>query len=260
MLKYYENCSDLYVEQVCTSASFQPAAQILRQCLAIGKLRTKITKPYACIDEYGPIAERHLLDILLEAQEIDLKFERWEHTLTARWLRKTAGHKLSSMLEVNIDFYSDIQAGKVWNQYRCARILLHESIIDTLEKLGSINTVSEHECVPGMKRSAQIITTLLSAICDSIPFHLQQIDSNGNLTTYNSQRILGGEHLLWPLDVVFHSQWSNESQRSQARKALEEIGTTLGLGQASKSLQLGDSMPLSLFKPTSPHLMASPKA
>ena len=260
MLKYHADCSDLYAEQICCSASLQPAAQILRQCVAIGNLRGRIDSLHACNYEFESTAEHYLLNIFQEAQEIDSTFEAWEQGLAGWWLRRTATHKLSSVLEVNIDFYSDIQVGKVWNQYRCARIFLHEAIIDALEKPGSIDTINRHEIVSRMKRCAHVITTMLSAICDSIPFHLQQVDCSGNLVAHTSQRVLGGEHLLWPLDVVFHSQWSTENQRSQARKALEEIGTSLGLMQALKSIQINDGTPPSLLKAAGSHLMGSPKA
>ncbi|KIW70549.1 hypothetical protein PV04_02807 [Phialophora macrospora] len=243
VLKYYEDCSELYAEQVCCCASAQPAARVLRQCLAIGKLRSTVANLRALGYEHDTATESHWFIALREAQAIDLRFDDWEHDLTERWHRKTATHKLSSVLEVNVDFYSDIQVGKVWNQYRCARIVLHEVIIEILENLIAINTCSRHELVYTIKQSAQTITTMLSAICDSIPFHLQQVDSNGRLVTLTSQRVLGGEHLLWPLDVVFRSQWSNEYQRSQARKALEEIGTCFGLRQASISIQHGDVLP-----------------
>jgi hypothetical protein len=195
--------------------------------------------------ESDTATESHWFNVLREAQAIELRFREWEHGLTERWHRKTATHNLSSMLEVNIDFYSDIQVGKVWNQYRCARIVLHEVIIEILENLIAINPCSRHKLVYSIKQSAQTITTMLSAICDSIPFHLQQVDSYGRLVTLTSQRVLGGEHLLWPLDVVFHSQWSNDYQRTQARKALEEIGICFGLRQASISIQLGNASNLS---------------
>ena len=177
------------------------------------------------------------LKALHEAEEIDLRLEEWEKCLPDRWLCRSATHSLLTMLQVNLDYYSDIQVGKVWNQYRCARILLHETIIEILECLLFISSNSRDNLVRKMKRSAQTITTLLSAICDSIPFHLRRVNSRGDSVSQTSQRVLGGEHLLWPLDVVYHSHWSNASQRSQARKALEEISNFLGLRQAAKSMQ-----------------------
>ncbi|EXJ68434.1 uncharacterized protein A1O5_08226 [Cladophialophora psammophila CBS 110553] len=183
------------------------------------------------------------LDVLQEAEEIDRRFEEWERSLTGRWLPMTTIHTISNALEVTVDFYSDVQVGKVWNQYRCARIVLHELIFEIVENLVCICTSIREGVVPKVQRSAQTINTLLSAICNSIPFHLQRVDSKGDLVAQTVQRVLGGEHLLWPLDVVLHSRWSNSSQPTQARKALEEIGTSLGLKQASKAIQQKQELP-----------------
>lgn len=241
MLDSYQNWSELYDERVCNRASAQPAAEILRHCVAIGKLRSTLASLASPTYKSAHAVELLWLKTLQEAEDIDRRLEEWECSMTGRWLRKTAKHNLSGVIEVTIDFYSDIQVGKIWNQYRCARIVLHEIMIAIWEKLLSIDGCSKHKLVSSLRRSVQVISTLLSAICDSIPFHLQRINSRGELVAQTTQRVLGGEHLLWPLDLVFHSRWSTDSQRSQARKALEEIGTCFGLRQASKSIQLEDT-------------------
>ena len=212
---------------------------MLQHCSSIGNLRTTVANLRTSTDQ-AEIAGNSLtswLKALQEAEEIDLRLEEWEKFLPDRWLCRSATHGLLTMLQGNLDYYSDIQVGKVWNQYRCARILLQETIVEILECLVFISSNTRDNLVRKMQRSAQTITTLLSAICDSIPFHLRKIDSRGEPMTQTSQRVLGGEHLLWPLDVVYHSHWSNASQRRQARKALEEISTFLGLRQAARSMQ-----------------------
>lgn len=174
------------------------------------------------------------LHILLRAEDIDQALQVWESSLTGRWCRRTSKHPLSTTMNVNVDFYNDMQVGKVWNQYRCSRIILHECRIEILERLSS----GRQNAVRGIMQSGQIISSLLSDICDSIPFHLRQIDSKGALTSQTSQRVLGAEHLLWPLEVVYRSAWSADSQRSQARDVLRDVNTGLGLAQAAKTLML----------------------
>ncbi|OQU98813.1 hypothetical protein CLAIMM_04541 [Cladophialophora immunda] len=237
VLKHYPEWSELCEEQVCHRASAEPAAEILRCCLAVGKLRTSVENLSNVLVGSATNIQMVWLDALQGAEEIDRRFEEWERSLTGRWLPMTTSHSLSDVLDATMDFYNDIQVGKVWNQYRCARIALHELIIEIVENVVYICPSSRQNVVPKVKRSAQTITNMLSAICDSIPFHLQRVDSRGQLVTQTAQRVLGGEHLLWPLDVVLHSRWSNNSQRTQAHKALEEIGTSLGLKQASKTIQ-----------------------
>lgn len=242
VLKHYQNWAGLYAEQLCSSASARPAAAILRQCLAIGRLRNAIANLSDLQVGRATSRQSLWLDALEEAEEIDQQLEEWEAGMTGRWRRCHATHLLSNTtIEVDIEYYSDIQVGKVWNQCRCARISLHEAILQILEQLISMG-VGE-QLMPKVRRSARVITSMLSAICDSIPFHLQQVDSRGELMPQTSMRVLGGEHLLWPLEVVFTSPWSTDSQRDRARKTLEEIGTGLGLRQASRAISLKSLTP-----------------
>ncbi len=250
MLKYYQDWSGLFAEQLCARASAKPAAEILRQCLAIGKLRSAINNLSNLQVGTATHLQNLWLDGLDEAEAIDRELEEWERGLTGRWRRQTINHRLLlTMIEVTLEFYNDIQVGKVWNQYRCARIFLHETIIQIAEHLLSTGGLDDRErLVHQIKDSAKMITTSLSAICESIPFHLQQVDSKGNLVTQTPMKVLGGEHLLWPLEVVFMSPWSSDSQRAQSCKALQEIGSSLGLLQASKTVLRELDKPTKIFE------------
>ena len=243
MLNYYADWSELCGEHLCSRASARPAVDVLGQCLAIGKLQNA-TKDLCGLKIGSAFSMQSLwLDALNEAEDIDRQLEEWEKSMSGRWQRRNAVHRLSfTTIEVRIEYYSDIQIGKVWNQCRCARISLHITLIQILEHLICLTPDLRDKLVSKLKRSAQIITTMLAAICDSIPFHLQQIDSQGELLTQTSLRVLGGEHLLWPLEVVFTNPWSTDSQRSQAKKILEETGTSLGLRQASRVVARGNAV------------------
>ena len=176
-------------------------------------------------------------DALDEAELINESLQNWVGGLAGRWQRRQTTHQLpNTTIDITFEYFDDIQVGKVWNQYRCARILLHETTIQIAERLLSAHKPNgSQKLVRMIKSSARTIASLLGAICESIPFNLLQVDSKGNLVTNSAMKVLGGEHLLWPLEVVFLSPWATSTQRNQARSALQEIGG-LGLRQASKTI------------------------
>lgn len=173
---------------------------------------------------------------LENANIVESNISSWERSLDEQWKRKTTYNFLPNMVEVSFDYYSDLQIGKVWNQYRCARIILSESIILVLKRLMHLDPSRSQACLADMFRSIKLIRIMLSGIYDSIPFHMQQVGTHGELVTSSSMKLLGGEHLLWPLDFLLHNYWSSEKETVRALTILQHIGE-LGLGQASKIAQ-----------------------
>lgn len=146
-------------------------------------------------------------------------------------------HCLHDSIEISLDYYDNIQIGKIWNQYRCARIVLSENILLILNQLVLLETKRGQEWLSETSRCIKVIKTMLSGIYDSIPFHLQEISPRGEMIKSMSMQVLGGEHLLWPLGVLLHNFWSGEHERTRAWRTLDTINTKLGLRQASKIVQ-----------------------
>lgn len=224
--------------------------------MAIGRLRTAITSLSSLLIGTASHIRSLWLDALHDADDIDARLQAWESRLTGRWRgrRRLVYHRA-------VEVYDDIQVAKVWNQARCAHIALHECIIEIIGHIASLSLsgyspdgggAAENEIETDIshriQRSGRTIATLVSGICESIPFHLQQIDPQGEWVTPQtgqtpSMKGLGGEHLLWPLEVVCLSPWSIEAQRMEARKTLEEIGGGLGWRRASRAISRVDAIP-----------------
>lgn len=75
--------------------------------------------------------------------------------------------------------YRSIAASSMWNNYRCARILVHEIIIDAVQRL-AVATLDD----PGSQRctlanqSRRIVQQLTEDICASVPFYLGLSENN----------------------------------------------------------------------------------
>ena len=177
---------------------------------------------------------RNWLDAYGEAEATEQRLQQWEKDLPGRWRRRATFHQLSSSMRNSVDVYDDLQVAKVWNQYRCARIILHEVTLQILERSEFDNRIPGQTLTTKIISSTQIITAMLSGICDSISFHQGNTDGQDTSWTRVSQKVLSGEHLLWPLSVVLRCPWSNGLQRDQARRTLELIGRELGISRASK--------------------------
>lgn len=145
--------------------------------------------------------------------------------------------------------YSSIAAVSMWNNYRCARILVREIIVDALRAAG----LNQHKAL--VDESRQIGTQLVDEVCASVPFYLDTAihcaKPGGNLGTTNSSdhgprppSALatagpgGAITLQWPLLIAANSGFAPREQREWIIGCLDRIGRGMGIGQASAMAQL----------------------
>ena len=210
-----------------------PAGEMLVLCANIGLLRQRYR-------ESKPSSQDALLNFLAEGKEIESQLLNWTHRLEPWWQRHTSIIESADGQYTTVDYYSNIQISKVWNQYRCGHQLLLETMIKAALELGKL----EHceQTFKGYLRrlvqsSQEQVESLMDGICDSIFFHLQRIDQEGRLCEGNSNGVIGATALIWPLKMVLSCESSNEQQTCRARKALWEIGDDIGIREATLFVQ-----------------------
>lgn len=145
--------------------------------------------------------------------------------------------------------YRSIAAVSMWNNYRCARILVREIIVDALRAAGSL----QHKTL--IDESRQIGAQLVDEVCASVPFFLDTAihcaKPDGNLGTTNSSDrghrrpsslatagTGGAITLQWPLLIAANSGFAPCAQREWIIGCLDSIGRGMGIGQASAMAQL----------------------
>jgi hypothetical protein len=152
--------------------------------------------------------------------------------------------------------YKSIAASSMWNNYRCARILIQELILDTLDDISA----STERNIAFPQRHAlelqcrQTALQLVEDICASVPFSLgsemeMEMASNksaGSAAANNPASAgvaisgSGGLTLMWPLLVAANSGVAPKDLRDWIAGSLNKIGYSMGINQAlamSKLLQ-----------------------
>ena len=215
------------------------AAMVYRWCVEIGRLSEVASSLLSSNSWLQSDLETALLGVIETARRLESSMQNWYICGGPRWSYQSTELPSPVGEQTTADYYADVQVAKVWNQYRAARIILHRIILDAAGRLQVLKT--EPRCESGIlaaisQESESIVTSMLTGICDSIPFHLQRIDSVGRQCSSQSQQVLGGCALIWPLDTVLRCRWSKVVHRHLAAQALTEVGQTVGVGQALVSL------------------------
>ena len=210
------------------------AAMVLAECINIQQLRLKsfdmLSRPPDSVPEYLSRFTR----ILDTAEKIDTRLTQLAFHFGGRWdVNQTTLPARTEKLAPNGYYYHDIQVAKVWNQRRSARIALHEFLLAKFEELKGryqFREIDNWEVLS--RRSVEIIASMSSEICASIPFHLRRVDADGRKCSSDAQQVAGGCALIWPLETVANCRYIDENHRLMARTTLAEIGHAIGVRQA----------------------------
>lgn len=149
--------------------------------------------------------------------------------------------------------YKSIAATSTWNNYRIARILLREIIIDTLHaETNGAGSEQDHALV---RECHQLGRKLVDDVCASVPMHLEPslhyteqpgtsaaaYPAYGRHRTHESRGFASTGAcmtLLWPLLIAANSGFAPNEQRQWIIGCLDKIARTTGIGQASDMAQL----------------------
>ncbi|KAI2812285.1 transcriptional regulator family: Fungal Specific TF [Aspergillus niger] len=162
--------------------------------------------------------------------------------------------------------YRDITVSSFWNNYRSARLVLLELIVEAIGAMNIHfpgNTKEEHQHL--LRECQQISRQLVEDICASVPFHLgsvvddSHVDKFSGSTTFKSSDAnkhraskpphlssespfgapaAGGFALMWPLLIAADSGYAPKELRSWIIHCLDKIGHSMGINQALAMAQL----------------------
>lgn len=148
--------------------------------------------------------------------------------------------------------YNSITASSMWNNYRSARILLREIIIDTLHATSDAGVEQDQ---PFVNECRQMGKQLVDDICASVPSYLDPsllyaepsmkptttCPGNGRRSSPSTGAAMGAGGcitLLWPLLIAANSGFAPSEQREWITGCFDRIGRATGIGQASAMAQL----------------------
>jgi hypothetical protein len=139
-----------------------------------------------------------------------------------------------------VQLHQDVWIAYEWNYHRTARIILHEHLLECLDRLqcscpGTERTFSTDLC--SLKQSCvTIIWALVDEVLSTVPQSLGDIDHEGNIVENSSGtpkcKGVGGYFLLWPIKIIKVIRSATAEQRSVAQGVFERIRECTGMKSA----------------------------
>ena len=145
-----------------------------------------------------------------------------------------------------IELHRDVWIAYEWNYHRTARIIMHEHLLECLDRLHSMCSGEQAALRPVLcsfeESSITIIKGLVDEVLATVPQSLGDIDHEGNfcanLPGSKSCQGIGGYFLLWSIKVIKSTRSVTSQQRAMAEEVFERIrdctGMKTALGDASK--------------------------
>ncbi|PYI23948.1 hypothetical protein BO99DRAFT_439324 [Aspergillus violaceofuscus CBS 115571] len=165
---------------------------------------------------------------------VDTDLERWPETLPAEYEYTTCTRQ-SDVQDAGVcrlgryDAYTSVDVAHTWNLQRCARILLHQAVVEVLQQLlhqqpSSLSALQPlpKPCGHLLDISSTLIEELSKDICYSVQYFLAR-EKAGKPRDLRAASIMP---LLWPLYLAGTSHSCSDALHDwviQKMKAIEEI-------------------------------------
>jgi hypothetical protein len=169
---------------------------------------------------------------------VDAMLEAWQKNLPPSWSPKSYRLIEQSKSDVDefaaqYDVYSDLWVASMWNNYRSARILIHETLMNWTLKYGSIKEKLT------LQPSVELLQSMTVDICHSVLYFLGYCRKDSDLKNLEEIKIKagtaipGGYLLMWPLYMAGMLPTTSKNQRKWIASRLHEIGGNMGLQLAA---------------------------
>jgi len=192
----------------------------------ISEIVEHLASSLAFIKGYNITSPSSIASILLP---IDEMLQRWQQQLPSTWLPVSlrSPNDTMALFDSIFDRYPDLWIASVWNNYRGARILIHQMLMSSVR-----GNLASHETV-SLDQSTKILHIMATEICRSVPYHLEQSGTAGQKCSSHP----GGYLLTWPLYMAATLSTTSTECRMWIADRLHEIGIGLGL-QLALSLSI----------------------
>ena len=138
--------------------------------------------------------------------------------------------------------YGEFIVCNVWNQYRSARILNSQLILDHLRKLSGNKSIAAmpHDVRSQCRAIRSTIQQLAADICASVPCHFStgQTEGPSNGYLYPRDTYVGGFVILWPLFLAGMTEGRAHPMRKWVSECLKVIGHTMGIDQSLALMEM----------------------
>lgn len=181
--------------------------------------------------------EAKLPQLTSELLSVDNDFVHWSESLPSEYRYETVTSPDESILAYSgrYDIYPSADIAHTWNLLRCARIILHQIIVEAISILlkapspvpSSASLPISHGAI--LRTSEAEIYENASHICYSVPYILQ---SCGKLVKAGSLRAVHALPLLWPLYIAGTAYTASDALRKWVIARMEMIKEVTGIQRA----------------------------
>ena len=149
---------------------------------------------------------------------------------------RSIAHKLPEFVQL----HRDVWIAYEWNYHRTARIILHEQLLECLDRLQSVYSGSQGPSPMDLcllkEASISIIRALVDEVLFTVPQSLGDVDHEGNIMHTPSPgpncQAVGGYFLLWSIKTIKVTRSATEEQREVAKEVFERIRECTGMKSA----------------------------
>ncbi|KAF2468673.1 uncharacterized protein BDR25DRAFT_289498 [Lindgomyces ingoldianus] len=159
---------------------------------------------------------------------VDEKLDHWRRALPPSWQYQsyqaidTTSPSLTTC-DTHYDVYQNLWVASMWNNYRSTRLLIHEHIMSTALKFGTIN--DKHI----VQAAAKVLKSTADDVCRSVPFHLGLHRHRTSPNAQESDAIPGCYLIIWPLFISGMRRTTPWPQKQWIAEKLRYIGIRMGL-------------------------------
>lgn len=225
-----------------------PYVRIEKDNFEINKICERARKLRKNIGDTGLSAEE-ILERVKEMLDLDQVATTWRQS--PGWAYKTLHRSQITQDELTaskfpefVQLHRDVWIAYEWNYHRTARIIMHEHLLECLDRLESVYSDAQGAFLTNLYSSRQacitIITALVDEVLSTVPQSLGDIDHEGRLMENSSStprcKGVGGYFLLWPIKVTKGTRFATAEQRRAAQGVFERIREYTGMKSALGNL------------------------
>jgi hypothetical protein len=161
--------------------------------------------------------------------QMDFELQRWANALPSYWKYEVhACVPRDGFYTFFYHKYPGFSIASAWNQYRIARCLTNDLLLNYLNSSRSKNQVCDPLVVDEQCNEAQeTIQKLCVDICASVPYFLHQMNPNDS-----PRPGVGALEVMWALFICAGMQYIPGEQRAWAIAQLDKIGHEMAVPQA----------------------------
>lgn len=236
-----------FLEKGAVYGESGPALQIDAFMVQVAALREKTLRLLSPKTLNRTFDERHSIEIIFEAEELDSRLASWEHKLPDDWQVGTPCPENSLILDSkNGPFpgpphsYTSHGHACLWNRYRAIRLIVNSI------RVRCLTNVLQHNSSPNVYAAQSvacdaIIGKLATDMCASIPYFFNSPAASA--ASEGMRWIRLGKHsissdleilpklawlLAWPLTVALNVETLQEEQRVYLTQKLRDVARCLG--------------------------------